>query len=212
MSLLRHAPTMLILTGQEAEARALEWRAGRTVWLSYDDANPPLDAIKAPSYQSVALFAEETRFPEKKAKDLWVVDLKSLRNQTPTERHPLPSDVNPQLLHQRCESIVFSSLSRLYNQMLVEIGYREEIEKFVYPLAAEALTHVICTLRDANKRVCMTAHETLIGNRVVPHVPKSVFSMCPLWLKCDGGRVIVLKSTLPGWREGDELKGPLNAL
>lgn len=198
---------ILILSGNDAQQRMQEWASKyrKPIWFSFDDINAPSFAITNATYNNIAVWSEWTRYPNKTAKEMIITDLKAFRTGGPAERHPVPQDIeNAPWWKQVCDVAVFASFSRLYNQVMVDIGLSEETEKFGYPLAAEALTHVICNLRDSNKDIGLIAHESYIGKRIVPHIPKSVFSMASLYVQCDRGKMVVLKSALKDVHEGYE--------
>lgn len=205
MSMGQHK--IIILTGNDSFKRLKDiHNPGTDVWIRYEDYQfDQIEVFSNVPYNTLAVYASRLRHPSLTAKELYITDLQCFKNNTTCERHPIPSDLNsyPHLMEQLSPKRIFiSTLSRLYNQCLVEIGtYPPFTEKFGYPLAAEAITHMICDLQAAGLDIYLSAHETMIGDRIVPHLPKSVYEMCSLYVQCDNGIMTVMKSALPDVHE-----------
>lgn len=177
---------LTLLAGPDAQAQAAARAEPGVLWLAYGELDVPGTIIQDPAYPAVAAFAQRLRHPHDPITKLQVINLDTLRHGTPVSRPPAPVDFNtsPRLMElsraigagaPAPTQIIISSFSRLYDQILVEIGRGLNAEptkttEFGAALASEALTHLCCDLMVAGIDLILVAWST----KTIPHVPKSI--------------------------------------
>jgi hypothetical protein len=159
---------IIILSGKEALIRANQW-ANKFSHTFCNDLD----------YDDLASMIERIRVPKG---NIFITNLDCLNHGSCEKRTSYPI-------------VEYDSFIIPLDPIILECYTRVGIYPLSEELINDAITHLVCSLRDCGKPFC------LVGDTI----PKNIHSMANLWVKCDNNIAVVLKSNVRDIYEGDDL-------
>lgn len=157
---------ILILSGDESLQRSEQWIKNYPSSLSCDMC-----------YEELASLAERLRFP--KEKYLFITNLNCLNGESCIKKVTYPF-------------VDYAALVIPFDKITQECELQAGNHTLSSELVNEALTHLVCTLRDSHKQVCLLCSK----------IPQNIYQMVNVHVKCDNGLATVLKSNIENIYEG----------
>ena len=215
---------LTLLTGPESAEHARELVDQPVLWIDYAALAPPQGScpVSAPRYPALASFAARAAHPRAQPQDLRITELSCLARGVSSERAPTLRDYDGQEALMRLsamiakgapihQKIMLIECSLLYDQLMAEIGrglsvQSQKVLEFGRALASDALARVVSDIKRSGRELVITASDVLVQGKLYPNIPGSIRTMAELELACEGGRRLVVRSSLDRIKIGQELR------